>query len=326
MQYSTSITVNNSTFILLESKNDSSLRAMPTRTCNWKTLGFAILIIAGLGCLAITGVGLGAFGVHQIWWVEGTLSQLSQITAILMMTVGGAGGMTLFLIGMVGALKKREQNNDQNKSIVRFGKEQWGNYFGNIGEEPPLPHDIDDILNAACPFSNNPNIKVKDTHMLVLIPEKIDEEPLTLDKIGELVKTPKKGGYATCYAGYSATVKNEFGTKHGEKSHWVLMTRDVIPDSRNKSYKAQQAKADEYPGYQLVSTRAAVICFFVGLVKWGIHLYGADTYTRTEAQTQEGKPVLVGGFTSAGLFVDYSCVDDDCYGIGLMRKFKAIET
>src|SRR6476620_385041 len=35
---------------------------------------------------------------------------------------------------------------------IAFGKKQWAKYFGDIGEEPPLPKDIDKILKSPCPL------------------------------------------------------------------------------------------------------------------------------------------------------------------------------
>ena len=52
--------------------------------------------------------------------------------------------------------------------------------------------------------------KIKDTHMLTLIPCHVDGEQLTLESLGELVKSPKGGGNATkyrCVVGHMVTEK-----------------------------------------------------------------------------------------------------------------------
>ena len=79
-------------------------------------------------------------------------------------------------------------------SAVRFGKAEWATYFGDIGQEPPLPDNIDAILNSPCPFFGDKNKKVKDTHELVLIPATIGGEPLTLNKLQEIIQNPKQQG------------------------------------------------------------------------------------------------------------------------------------
>ena len=72
-----------------------------------------------------------------------------------------------------------------------FGKKMWATYLGDVGVEPPLPPDIKAILNALCPFFHGK--KVKETHLLVLIPKTVKGKPLTLKTLGELVKKPLKG-------------------------------------------------------------------------------------------------------------------------------------
>ena len=33
-----------------------------------------------------------------------------------------------------------------------FGKAEWKKYFGDVGKEPPLPANINQILNSPCPI------------------------------------------------------------------------------------------------------------------------------------------------------------------------------
>src|ERR1700733_14909271 len=61
---------------------------------------------------------------------------------------------------------------------VSFGKAQCEKYFGDVGIEPPLPPDIEQILDASCPFW--PGKKVKETHLLTLIPQTVNGQSLTL--------------------------------------------------------------------------------------------------------------------------------------------------
>ena len=68
------------------------------------------------------------------------------------------------------------------KTIFRntaLGKKEWEKYFGDIGIEPPLPSNIEDILNEPCSFW--PDKKIKETHLLVLIPNTVNGKPFTID-------------------------------------------------------------------------------------------------------------------------------------------------
>ena len=80
--------------------------------------------------------------------------------------------------------------------LVPFGKAEWEKYIGIVGEEPPLPSDIEEILNDPCPFW--PNKKVHETHVLCLIPQTVNGKPLNLKSLGELVQKPLQG-HATKY-------------------------------------------------------------------------------------------------------------------------------
>jgi len=63
--------------------------------------------------------------------------------------------------------------------------------FGDIGVEPPLPQNIHEILHNPCPFW--PEKKVKDTHLLVLIPKTVNGQLLTLANLKEWIQKPKQG-------------------------------------------------------------------------------------------------------------------------------------
>ena len=58
-----------------------------------------------------------------------------------------------------------------------FGAAAWKEYFSvEVNEEPPLPDDIEDILNAEAPFlleGETERQRVRDNHLLVLIPAKV---------------------------------------------------------------------------------------------------------------------------------------------------------
>lgn len=124
---------------------------------------------------------------------------------------------------------------------LAFGKEQWEKHFGDVGYEPPLPPNIEEILNARCPFWPgvlSPN-KVKDTHILVLVPATVKGRPLTMEYLIQLVNrtalgkrvvlTTDSGAYRSdSYFDIKSSVMN---------SHWVLMQRNIIDTNRwNDSY------------------------------------------------------------------------------------------
>ena len=206
---------------------------------------------------------------------------------------------------------------------MAFGKAKWEKYFGDIGTEPPLPHNIEQILNRACIFY--PGKKVRDTHLLVLIPQAVNGKAFCLDSLKELIKSPKTGS-KTDYRYYEDYVKNELGAK-STSSHWALMTRDVIPDSRSKTYDDQKTLVASHASrsgipYELPTALDAATAILMEHVQTGNRLYSSDplTYTRCQEKVNKNQwPAAIGGFSSGGLYVNDSW--RGFRGVACVQKF-----
>ena len=205
-----------------------------------------------------------------------------------------------------------------------FGKAKWFQYFGEIGEEPPFPPDIHQILQSECPVW--PGKTIQETHMLVLIPKTVNGAPFTLDALGELIQRPKQGP-ATKYDYYWDEAKKALGNQSPPKSYWILMTKDVLPDSRSKSYDdqrkivqncGQKARA----AYQVPTALESATSILLEHVQSGTRLYTNEpcTYTRCQEKVA-GYQMAVGGFGPGGLDVSYSNDDYDYVGVSCVRKF-----
>ena len=211
---------------------------------------------------------------------------------------------------------------------IAFGKAKWATYFGDIGQEPPLPNNIQQILSSPCPFW--PNKKVEETHMLVLIPVNVNGKPLTVKSLGKLVKAPKQGN-ASKYS-YFDLGKYKAKDLPVPKSYWVLMTRDVLEGTRSISY-AEQTKIvagfRQKTGihYEVPRVLEATVCIFMIHASTGTKLYGDSpfTYTRCQEVYREGWQLVAGDFAAAGLDVYdgyryYSYIDRSYIGVGGVRK------
>lgn len=190
-----------------------------------------------------------------------------------------------------------------------FGKDKWLKHFGEIGEVPPLPADIYQTLNGGCPFEQGK--KVKETHMLVLVPKTVTLKEdmsisLSLKSLGELVKAPKVGnktGYSGLYAGEHAEIPVE-------KSHWTLMTKTIIFSTRNKAYDSQENWVKAQGPYQVPHAIDAAVSILMTYVNTGERLFGHASYTGynyTRCQEMVGNNyITIGDFKSAGL-----CIGND---------------
>ncbi len=119
-----------------------------------KTLGFALLIIVGLGGLAVAGVGLGSLGAHQGWWQAASLSQLTQTHSIIMMAVGGVGGIACLTISFFAIRRLRQQN-------VYINVSAFDVYDKSLPSSRPQGEEIHSNANPVDPrlppLRNNPS-------------------------------------------------------------------------------------------------------------------------------------------------------------------------
>ena len=201
----------------------------------------------------------------------------------------------------------------------------WELYYGDVGSEPSLPSNIKEIMDSPCPFWSGKQIK--DTHLLALIPSRVGGKPLTLDYLRELIQSPKGGGHETKYSFYSIDVRSAIGSQSPSSSYWVLMTRDVLPESRNKRYQAQCALVANHAnrtglGYEVPGALEAAVVMLLHHVRSGERLYSDNplTYTRCR-ESVLNRQLVVGGFSSGGLFVDNDDYGNDLNGVAGLRKF-----
>jgi hypothetical protein len=178
---------------------------------------------------------------------------------------------------------------------IAFGRKKWQTYFGDIGVEPSLPSNIQEILTSPCPFW--PNKTIQETHLLVLIPSHIDGKPLTLQFLGELVQHPKLGN-AAMYGNVQGDDSSQTG-----KNHWILMTKNVVPGSRERTVQyhtsyMQDSAIFGHP-YHLPPLIDAAIAIFTHYVETGEELYGRVPETWTTCQDLAHVPGdrrTIGGF------------------------------
>ena len=207
---------------------------------------------------------------------------------------------------------------------IAFGKADWEKYFGEVGLEPSLPANIEKILNEPCSFW--PDKKVKETHLLVLIPNTVNEKPFTINYLEELIQKPKSG-HATKYSYYWGGAKEAVGDK-SYPSHWFLMTRDIIPGSRCESYSkccdkiANHRKKTDVP-YELPNLLEATASILMHYVKTGEKLYNDYPWIYTYSQDffEDSIPLGVGDFSPSGLCIGYYNIDGEYLGVAGCRKF-----
>jgi hypothetical protein len=210
------------------------------------------------------------------------------------------------------AAKEGEDKAVRLLALRTLGEAEWEHYFGDVGVAPALPNNMTISLDSACPIC--PGKKIRDTHLLVLIPATVDGAPFTLNLLGELIRRPRNGGNETKYRYYSNIVKAQLGEASPDRSYWLLMTRDVLENSRSKVYAAQRALVASHAGrtgqpYEIPGALEAATSILMHHVRTGERLFGDTPWTYAHCQevinNRHGVryPNFVGGFESSGLFV-----------------------
>jgi hypothetical protein len=215
-------------------------------------------------------------------------------------------------------------------ALKTLGEAEWKHYFGEVEPAPDLPSDMGAILDSACPFW--PGKKVRDTHLLVLVPAKINGQPFSLNLLRKLIRYPNNGGHKTQYRYYNSDVRQQIGTSSPAASYWLLMTRDVLPESLGKTYVNQKklvtdhARRTSLP-YELPKALEAVTAILTHHVRDGERLYSDSprVYTRCQERIlyeSDEYPAVVGGFESSGLGVSHVLYDSSFHsGVAGCRKF-----
>ncbi len=199
---------------------------------------------------------------------------------------------------------------------IAFGNDKWAQCFGadvvkdedNREEFSSLPSDA--FISDCKKFKNIfPEKNAKDSLMLVRLPKTLNGG-LTLKSLGELAKkyfSASDTGYRFIW---SALIQ-ENGDKSIDKSQWVLMTKDVLPESRNKSYGEQQKIVADLAKKSLISYEVpeileSAVCILSQYFGSNIRLFSDNpwTYTRCKDKVQ-GYQTVVGGFAPAGLYLHY---------------------
>ncbi|WP_194847716.1 hypothetical protein [Candidatus Neptunochlamydia vexilliferae] len=199
-----------------------------------------------------------------------------------------------------------------------LGKAIWQKHFNHIqGTQAPLPSNIEAILNAPTPFKvEGYSGKVRDTHILVWIPEVVDGVDVSLDGLNTLFK----------YRSYSDAVKKEIGGQKLGKATWVLISKNVLEGSRSKSYDQQKKIMSAYAsqGYTLPKALEVTAALLIHEKETKKRLLTDDpwTYTRCQESVNNNQwPVAIGGFAAGGLSVRYySWIDNQRSGVVGARK------
>jgi F-box domain len=217
------------------------------------------------------------------------------------------------------------------KEIAPFGNDEWAKCFGKDvvkNEEDDkeeflslFPDIIEDYRRFKSVF---PEKNAKDSLMLVRLPKTLNGQ-LTLQSLGELAKRY----FPDSNMGYRyicSTIVNKLGDKSIDKSRWVLMTKDILPESRHKSYNKQKNIVANLAqkaliGYEVPETLEAAACILAQYFDSNTRLFNDSPWILCKENVL-GYQTVVGGFATAGLYVASTAhYISGPIGVAALRKF-----
>ncbi len=212
-----------------------------------------------------------------------------------------------------------------------LGAEAWKSQGIDVGEEPPLPSTItEELFNSECPL--HPGEKIKDTHLVVLVPKTVNGEPYTALKLDELCVTREGSGDKLIYGGFDSWKAQPWASQQQVESEWVLIPKsDPDPKKvpadkhfRSKDIAAQQnVHETHYPEYREVKTVELMTAVLLNdLVNGDPSMLAGWNYLRCVEPNASGGRVCVGDFDAYGLGV-FDVNDgngNDFIGRALARK------
>jgi MoxR-like ATPase len=262
---------------------------------------------------------------HLIKLVETDLSALPSKRKGLDPDTAAQAGVSASTSPPLAAVKK-----ELGKNFL--GPEEWKAQGIDVGDVPPIPTSITKkLLESECPL--HPGEKIKDTHLLVLVPKTVNGDPYTALKLDELCAERNGSGDTLIYdrADWATSWKSQgWASAPQSRSEWVLIPKsDPDPSKvsadkhfRSKNISAQQEVHEtHYPEYREV--KALEVMTMVLLYDLTNKERLLPDYLRCEEPNASGGRVCVGSFDASGLRV---VGDDDGRDIAAVGRALARKT
>jgi len=197
----------------------------------------------------------------------------------------------------------------------RFGRAEWLRCGVETGEEPPIPLRLRlEFASGNCMFTLIPD---------QLTMSELDKHALAYRKALNPSDTTKSN-YQWPLADVGIT--DETAKKSG--LHWVTVSRDVLPRTRNEPFAEQERIVKEHKYNEMPTLIAVAASILLHNIRNPEDLVYTDrgqqwTFTRVQERNSNGYRIVVGNFSASGLCV--YCSDDCGRGIvgaaGVRKSF-----
>lgn len=144
---------------------------------------------------------------------------------------------------------------------------------------------------------------------------------LTFNTLVKLAASPKIGKTLTFRYIWNH-ISSKIGKISVDKTYRVVITNNVLKNSRNLSASDQEALVKER-GCEMPKALEATVLLVVTFMSSGEHLYGINPWTYTRCSEHvAGYQLVVGGSSPAGVSIFNCNLSNDTYGVGgVLAKF-----
>lgn len=214
-----------------------------------------------------------------------------------------------------------------------IGQEKLEKHLGNIGQVARPTKELLEALEATCPFSNDVNIKTRDSHVVTWVPKKVGKHRLSPNRIEALINSDKSGANRIGFDRDWSHIPQEIADQETEGGYWLIMFKNALEATKEMTFDAAEAYIkNNYKNYEVPSTVEAILCSLLNYVCSGekkeriLARENPLRHTWCKETVRMGIHnwhTIVGALDPTGLDVDYYHTTSIGIGVCPVRKFLA---
>jgi hypothetical protein len=212
-----------------------------------------------------------------------------------------------------------------------FAKEVLEKHLGNVGEVPLPPKELLEAMEASCPFTKDANLKTKDTHIITWVPQKVNNDKLSPNRLEAFFNSDKSGANKIGFDRNFSYFPEGVADQEAEGGYWLMMLKKPLGATKNMLYEfAEHHVQQNYKNYDTPTVKDATLCVLLNYVSSGEkkeRILAVENPLRYTWCKENGKHrsevwyMVVGALAPSGLVVNSYYRADDDVGVCPVRKF-----
>lgn len=258
--------------------DDTSIYPPVTETIQPLTSKSKCAIVACV-VVGIAGIVIIALGATNIFGPTGSTEFIASIASGGGSVVIAAGGLLWIIISnnkqsdshsildesnnykepeKIAQIPEKKEETSNLPSIA-FGAARWKEHFNvDVGVEPPLPDDIQSLLDSKCPYALNK--KIHETHCLVLVPGEVNGKPFDWSMLHTIASPMLDFTQEDIYKNPEKFCKTAFQMEV-RGSHWVLLLKQSL-DQNSPALIRELEEKHKYQTPNLIEATVAILAHY----------------------------------------------------------------